>query len=445
MTRRAHAGKQILRWIALHILVGGALRSRCSGLSASLVALTRGEAAFALCDARRGRATRYGDGVSALQSGPRDYARFLPPVLRVSAAVCWRLLVVAAALYVLGQVVTRLYIVVIPVAIALLLAALLAPAVTLLTSVRVPRALATALVVIGGLAAVGGILTFVIEQFINGFPQLLTNLTASLNQARDWLISGPPHLRPEQINTYLRQAQQFLESNQAALTTGALSTATTFSDFLSGLVLMLFTLIFFLHDGRGIWTFVLRIVPLELRQRVDVAGCQGFASLSAFVRGTAVIAVADALGIYLGLLIIGVPLAAPLSALVFLGAFVPIFGSVVSGSVAILVALVAKGWIAALLVLVVLLAVMQIEGNVLQPLVLGRAVELHPLAIVLAITAGLVMSGISGALLAVPLIAVLHSAIASLMESEPAAAGPPDSDQTQPPPNGEDASEPALS
>jgi predicted PurR-regulated permease PerM len=220
------------------------------------------------------------------------------------------------------------------------------------------------------------------------------------------------------------------------VTSGALSTATTFGNLLSGMLLMLFTLIFFLHDGRQIWLFLVRLVPRDLRTMVDVAGSRGFASLVGYVRATALVAVVDALGIGLGLEILRIPLAVPLAALVFLGAFVPIVGAVASGSVAVLVALVAKGWIAALLVLAVVLAVMQLEGNVMQPLLLGRAVRLHPLAVVLAISAGVVLSGIVGALLAVPLVAVLNSAIRSLAAGEPDAVevgivGP---DDAEPPP-----------
>lgn len=352
-----------------------------------------------------------------------DAATSIPRTLRVSAAVSWRILVILGALYVLGMIIGRLFVVVIPVAIALLLAALLAPAVTTLTRARVPRALSTVVVLVGGLAVVGGVLTFVINAFIDGFPDLQRQVIASLNQIKYWVGHPPLNLRPDQIDAYLAQAQQWMQQNQAALTSGALSTASTFGNLLTGLVLALFTLIFFLHDGRRIWSFVLRIVPEASRAKIDVAGCRGFASLVGYVRATALVAVADAIGIGIGLELIGVPLAVPLSALVFLGGFVPIIGAVASGLVAVLVALVTKGVIAALLVIIVVLAVQQIEGNILQPLLLGRAVQLHALAVVLAISAGVVVAGIVGALLAVPLVAVLNSAIRSLVSDEEPTAG----------------------
>ncbi|GAA0507733.1 AI-2E family transporter [Saccharopolyspora thermophila] len=363
-----------------------------------------------------------------------DAASAIPRVLRVSAAVSWRVLVILGALYVLGVVIGRIYVVVIPVAIALLLSALLAPAVSALARWGVPRALATTLVLIGGLAVVGGVLTFVINAFIEGFPDLQRQVLASLNALKDSLARGPLQINDAQIERYLQQAQDWLQANQAALTSGALSTAGTFGNFLTGLVLALFTLIYFLYDGRRVWLFVIRLVPRASRHRVDVAGCRGFASLVGYVRATALVAVVDALGIGLGLVILGVPLAIPLAALVFLGGFVPIVGAVASGAVAVLVALVTKGWVVALIVVGIVLAVQQLEGNVLQPLILGRAVQIHALGVVLAISVGVVLSGIVGALLAVPLVAVLNSAIRSLVSEEETPPEPTDHEETPPEP-----------
>jgi predicted PurR-regulated permease PerM len=184
---------------------------------------------------------------------------------------------------------------------------------------------------------------------------------------------------------------------------------------LTATLLTLFLLIFFLHDGNKIWTFVIRAVPTDVRDRVDVAGRRGFASLVSYVRATAAVAVVDAVGIGIGLAVVQVPLAAPLAALVFLAAFIPIVGAVVAGTVAVLVALVANGFVPALIVLGIVIAVMQLESHVLQPLLLGRAVRLHPIAVVLSIATGVIVGGIAGGLLAVPLLAVLNSGIRSLL------------------------------
>lgn len=344
----------------------------------------------------------------------------VPLLLRVSAALSWRFVVVVAALYVFGFLAS----IVIPVAIALLLAALLSPGVTKLVEWRVPRGVATTVMMIIGIGVLGGVLTFVISEFSRGLPELQTQVGASLDTIQQWLKDGPAHLSDQQLQNYLNDIVKTIKENQAEITSGALTTAATVGEALTGLLLALFTLIFFLHDGDGIWRFVTRAVPRDVRQRVDVAGRRGFGSLVSYVRATAVVAIVDAVGVGIGLAIIGVPLVVPLSALVFLGAFIPIIGAVFTGAVAVLIALVTNGPIAALVVLAVLIGVMQLESHVLQPLLLGRAVKLHPLAVVLAIAGGLVTGGIAGALLAVPLLAVLNSGIRSLISDADAVENP---------------------
>ncbi|SDC81029.1 AI-2E family transporter [Actinokineospora iranica] len=351
-----------------------------------------------------------------------DVTPLVPKGLRVSAALAWRFLVIIGALYVIIWLLGYFAHVMIPMAIALLLAALMAPGVGKLVEWRVPRSLATAIVLIGGLAVVGGVLTFVITEFTNGLPQLQSQVNDSLDTIRGWLATGPLHLRQDQIQSFLDNAIEAIKTNQSAITSGAITTATTIGEVLTGLLLTLFILIFFLFDGPGMWRFVVRGVPAPVRDRVDVAGRRGFSSLVSYVRATAAVAVFDAVGIGIGLWIVGVPLVVPLAALVFLTAFIPIIGALIAGTVAVLVALVANSFVAALVVLAVVVGVMQIESHVLQPWLLGRAVKLHPLAVVLAIGVGLIAAGIAGALLAVPLLAVLNAGVRSLLndtETEP--------------------------
>ena len=346
----------------------------------------------------------------------RDPAGAVPYPLRVAGAVCWRFLLLVAALVIIGVIVVRLRVVVIPSAVALLLAALLAPAVGWLARHRVPRGLATGVVLVAGLAAVGAVLTFVIRAFVDGLPDLRAQVGDVIEQLRGWLATGPFGLAPVDLNRALDRIAEEVTSNQAEITSGALGAAVTVGEFLTGALLALFTLIFFLYDGARIWRFLLRAVPATSRPRVDLAGRRAFATLSGYTRAAAVVAVVDALGIGIGLWVVGVPLVVPLTALVFLGAFVPIVGAVVAGAVAVAVALVAKGFVAALVILAVVIGVQQLEGHVLQPLLLGRAVQLHPLAVVLAVVAGVTLAGITGALLAVPLIAMISSAVRSLSE-----------------------------
>jgi putative heme transporter len=346
---------------------------------------------------------------------PEDVTGLVPTGLRVSAALAWRFIVVIAALYVIVWLAGYFSQVLVPIAIALLLAALMGPGVARLAKLGVPRGLASAIVMVAGVALVGGLITFVIITFTNGLPQLQQQVSDSLDQIRDWLSTGPLHLRDAQIQNFIDNAIGAIQKNQAAITQGAITTAATIGEILTGLLLTVFVLIFFLYDGAGVWRFLMRGVPVRVRDRVDVAGRRGFAALVHYVRATAGVALVDAVGIGIGLAIIGVPLVIPLSALVFLSAFVPIIGAVLAGTVAVLIALVANGFIAALLVLAVVIAVMQLESHVLQPWLLGRAVRLHPLAVVLAIAVGLIAAGIAGALLSVPLLAVLNAGLKSLL------------------------------
>ncbi|EMD28291.1 AI-2E family transporter [Amycolatopsis azurea DSM 43854] len=370
---------------------------------------------------------------------PDDVRPVVPRMLRVTAELGWRLLVVGATLYVLGLVVGYLAAVVVPVAIALLLAAMLAPAVTFLVRNRMPRGIAVAAVLVGGLAVLGGLLTFVVLTFVNGIPALRVQLTKSVDAVANWLTTGPLHLSAAQLRDSGDDLVATLTNSRTGLTTGALSTAATVGGVLAQALLVLFVLIFLLADGPGIWAFLLRSVPARARIRADVAGRRSLAALVSYVRATIAVATVDAVGIGIGMAVLGVPLTVPLSALVFLGAFVPIIGSVVVGTVAVLIALVANGLVPALILLGVVLVVQQLESHLLQPFLLGRAVKLHPLAVVLAIATGLLVGGIAGALLAVPLLAVLNSAIRSLRSeadehvdpadvhaSSPAESGPPE-------------------
>jgi putative heme transporter len=340
----------------------------------------------------------------------------LPHGLRLAAGWSWRVLVIVAAAAVVLWLVARLRSVLIPLAIALLLAALLTPAVQWLRrQARFPRSLATAAVLVGGLVVVAGTLTLVITQFVNGFPALAENSTDGIRQIQSWLRTGPLHLSDEQLNSTADAAQNWLNSHREALASGALSTAGTAVEVLASGLLVLFATFFFLRDGGRIWRFVVGLLPAAAREPMARAGEQSWLTLVAYVRATVLVAFIDAVGIGLALLILRVPFALPLAALVFLSSFVPIVGATVSGVVAVLVALVTRGPVIALLVLVAVVLVQQLEGHVLQPLIMGRAVAIHPLAVIVAIATGVVLAGIIGALVAVPVVAVLNTAVRHLI------------------------------
>jgi predicted PurR-regulated permease PerM len=343
----------------------------------------------------------------------------IPAPLRVASELAARLLVLAAALAVVVWLVIQLRVVVIPVAVALLVTALLAPLVrTASAEMGLPRGLATGLVLVLGIALFAIVLSGVINAFVAGIPQLRDQLIASYQESIKPLLAGPPlRISLERLNDLPAELQRSIVANSEAITSGALSTAATLTEVISGLFLAFFALIFFLHDGGQIWGFLIKVIPRVHRARVDVAGQRAFASLVGYTRATVVVAVVDALGIGIGLWIVGTPLRIPLAALVFLGAFIPVVGSLLSGSVAVLVTLVANGPVEALIVLGIVIVIMQVESHVLQPILMGRAVQLHPLAVVLAVAGGVVIAGITGALVAVPLVAVVSTGVRSLLAS----------------------------
>lgn len=341
------------------------------------------------------------------------------PLVRIGAEWTWRLLVIFAGFITFCYVVARLDTVVIPLGLALLASAMLLPLVDWMQRRGVPRAAAVVIVIIASIGVVAGIMTFVVEQFIEGLPQLGDQFTTSINDVQRWLADGPFHISQDQISQASENLVKVIQDNQAAVTSGALTTATVIGEILTGAALTLFILIFFLYGGDQIWEFVTRLAPTGARRRIRLAGSQGFGSLVGYVRATVAVAAADAIGIGAGLAILGVPLALPLASLVFIGAFIPIVGAFVTGFVAVFIALVTKGWLTALITLGIVVAVMQLEGHVLQPLLLGRAVRLHPLAVVLAITVGILLAGIVGGLLAVPIVAVLNTAVRSLLADDP--------------------------
>jgi predicted PurR-regulated permease PerM len=345
--------------------------------------------------------------------------------LRLAAGWSWRMLVIVAAIAVVLWLVGRLRAVLIPLAIALLLAALLTPAARRLRrQAHFPRSLATATVVVGGLVLVAGTLTLVITQFVRGFPDLATKTTDGIRQIQDWLRTGPLHLSNQQLGGTADAAQRWLDTHRDALTSGALSTAGTAVEMLASGFLVLFATFFFLRDGARIWRFLIGLLPTATREPIARAGEQSWLTLVAYVKATVLVAFIDAVGIGLALLVLRVPFALPLAALVFLSSFIPIVGATVSGAVAVLVALVTRGPLVALVVLIAVVLVQQLEGHVLQPLIMGRAVSIHPLAVIVAIATGVVLAGIIGALVAVPVVAVLNTAVRHLIHGR--AEPPPD-------------------
>jgi len=371
----------------------------------------------------------------------------LPRGVRTAGAWAWRIILFIAAAYLLLRVIGLLRVVIIPVVVALLLAALFEPVAAALRKRGMGRSTAAALVLVGGLVVVFGGLGLIIQTFISQLDTLSSQVAEGVDEVQNWLSQGPLNLSQAQLSDAIERAQESLTTNQGALTSGALTTATTLGEVVAGFFLVLLTLFFYLRDGGKIWTFLCRLLPREARVPTARAGHYSWHTLVSYVRATVLVAFVDAAGIGIGLAVMGVPLALPLAALVFLGAFIPVIGATLTGAIAVLVALVTQGPVTALIILAVVIAVQQLEGHVLQPLIMGRAVALHPLAVILAIATGVVVAGIVGGLVAVPLLAVLNTAIRYLV-SHP--AGEPTPDREAPgtrsadePDDGEDTAHPA--
>jgi len=336
----------------------------------------------------------------------------IPPVIQSAAAWTWRLLLiglgVAAAIWLVGTFSPLL----IPLSIALLFTVLLAPLVKVLqVRLRFPRPLAAAIGVIGLLAVIFGLVFIAGRSIVTGFANLSTQASEGLNQAIDWLSTGPLELDVQRLDEAIESATTAVEDNLGTILAGAASVTATVTGVLTGTVIALFCTFFFLLDGRAIWTWVVGLLPRQARQQVHQAGRRGLVTLAAYTRTQILVAAVDATGIGVGAAILGLPLALPLGILVFVGSFIPFVGALVTGAIAVLVALVVKGWVTAVIMLVIVLAVQQIEGNVLQPFLMGHAVALHPVAVLLVVTGGTMYAGIVGALFAVPVAAVLNTVI----------------------------------
>jgi predicted PurR-regulated permease PerM len=320
-----------------------------------------------------------------------------------------QLLLILTLLSVSVYVMLQLQLLVIPVLIALILAAAVYPVVNVLRRWGWSSALATATAFLGILVVLGGVITGIVVAVRNELDELISSATEGWAQLQGFLADFPLPVDQAQIDEALAGILDFLTS--AAVGRSALSGLSTATQFITGAVLMSVVLFYFLKDGERIWTFLLRWFPYRRRAKMALAGSRAVDVLGNYVRGTAIVAAVDAIFIGLALFILQVPLALPLAVLIFIGGFVPIVGATVAGVLAALVALVANGPVAALVVIGVVVLVNQLEGNFLQPVVMGRSVSLHSLVILLALTAGTILGGIVGAILAVPVAAVAWAVI----------------------------------
>jgi predicted PurR-regulated permease PerM len=343
----------------------------------------------------------------------------VPYVLRFMAAWSWRLLLVVAALYVFLELFSRLSVVLVPVIIGLLLAAVASPLVDRLGRFGLPRAVATAIVVLTGIVAIVALVALVAQQFSSGFGDLRSSFEDSTVKLENYLSDAG--LSRTALTDFFDRVREGVSSGDSNLGGTVVKTATTAGHLLAGLFITLFATIFFTYDGRGIWRWIVGLFPERAQERVQGSGERAWAVLTSYVRATVIIAAVDAIGIVTVAAILGLPFLVPIGVLVFLGAFIPIVGASISGIAAVAVALVSEGPVSAIIMLGGVIAVQQLEGHVLQPFLLGRLVRVHPLAVVVVIAIGGLVAGIFGALIAVPLTAIIN-AVASYLASGRAAS-----------------------
>jgi putative heme transporter len=340
----------------------------------------------------------------------------VPYALRLAAAISWRALVVAVAVALLAYVLARLRVIVVPVAVAILFATFLVSPAAWLRRHGVPNALAALLVLVVSVLLLAAAAAALVPAVAADLDEVDASVQGGVDEAVAWLSDGPLGLSDARLERWQDRAVDELRSQSERIAGGVFGGAFLAIELLAGLVLAIVSLFFIVKDGERMWRFTVGLFPPRARDDVDAIGRRAWETAGGYIRGIAIVALADAILIGLALWLIGVPFVIPLAALTFVGGFFPIVGAFVAGFAAAMVALVAVGFLAALLVVGAALLVQQLEGNLLQPVVVGGAVELHPLAILLAVTAGGVAWGVAGAFLAVPLLAVSVRAASHLAE-----------------------------
>lgn len=317
----------------------------------------------------------------------------------------WRLLVIAGAVAVVGFLVARLTLVIVPALVAVLVASVLHPLSARLVARRIPPALAAFAVFITTLLVLGGCVAFIAPAVATQLDDFGKTLSSAEDGLARWLDDAPFGLSRDDVSRYIDQIAEQISENRTRIASGLLGAAAGALQIAAAAALALVLSFFFVKDRDRIWGWVLDQFPRRRRDDIEEAGRRAWEAMQGYVRGITLIALVDAVLIGIALVIVGVPLALPLSVLVFLGAFVPIVGAFASGLVAVLVALITLGIPQALTIAAAITIIQQLEGNVLEPVVMGRTVKLHPVVILLAVASGAIVAGIAGAFLAVPLVA----------------------------------------
>lgn len=344
----------------------------------------------------------------------------IPLGIRRLAAWSWRLMLILAAGALVVWALLKITTIVIPVLIAVLLASMLAPIVRVLTRYTfLGRAAASGIALLGLLLVIAGMFTLAGRQLFAQWADIQDKAVTGFQNLVDW-VTTTFQVKTPMVNAAIDEGLEQLQKNADQLVTGALSTAAVLGNIGTGILICLFTLFFLLTSGTGIWRWVIGLLPPEARVPTHEAFRRGWKALSAYMRTQILVAAVDASGIALGMVGLGLgSYAVPIWLLVFLFSFIPLVGAVVSGAIAVLLVLVLNSWVGAIIMLVIVLAVQQLEGNVLQPFLMGKAVELHPLAVFLGVATGAIIAGIPGALFAIPVIAFVNATVLYMVGRDP--------------------------
>jgi predicted PurR-regulated permease PerM len=343
----------------------------------------------------------------------------VPSWLQTGAAWSWRLLLLALALYLIARAIGVLYIVVVPCTAALLLTALLQPLAARLRHAGLPGLAATWCTLLIAAAVLGGLALLVTNRVSADYPTLVSETRHTTAQVESWLAGAPFHVKSTSVKKVLNDIPGYLSKHKSLVEGTVVTGGKIAVEFFGGLVLMLFVTFFLIKDGERIWTWLLGAMRKQTARRVDRAGRAAWLAVVYYMRGTVAVAAIHGVVIGLALYFMKAPLVIPLAVLVFLAAFVPLVGLLAAGALALMVTLAAKGWVDAVILLGVLIIEDQLEGHLLQPQVVGRAVRLHPLAIILSLAVGTVLAGIPGAVVAVPVVAVITRALPELRRGDP--------------------------
>lgn len=356
------------------------------------------------------------------EDGTTNRRRTFPPSLEYAVGLTWRLLLLALGIGMVVYAFFALSLVTVPVVIALLLSTLLEPPARHLRARGWHPLLASWTVMLLALAVLVGIGVFIVPRVVDEFGQVGDDVERAVADIEEWLVEGPVGLSQEDLETYVDAAVERIRGSASEIGSQVVNGAFVAFEVVAGLLLALVLTFFFVKDGERLTNAVVDLLPGHRERIARRLGRRAWDTLTAYVRGTAVVSTVDAVIIGLGLLVIGVPLVLPLAMLTFIGGFFPLVGAVTAGVVAVLVALVSGGLTDAVLVAGVVIVVQQVEGDVLQPVVMGRALRLHPVVILLALTTGAITAGVLGAFLAVPFAALIAAVVAELRAGDDSVA-----------------------